>query len=1744
MISNHSEGIVASGFEEITITGNTVGGAAVPGNRTGIGVSAPWGASSRAFVSANKVDVTGGLWMSVGIEFSNHARGEIKDNEVTGGDNSIQVRSCDEVTVSANTLATYSTTGLEFRQATGTVRDQTLTEGRQGILAYDCPEVLLQRTNITNNVFAGVNCSNSSLSAEDAKFYGHSSSGIVGSGPSLSVERCTFEEIGSAIAWSGEDASVMGNTMKGCGSGVYLTGSDINVTANGNKLTGKDKSGVGLFLTDFHGSASGNIITGFGVGVSTDSAHDYPRITGGNRIQDNGMGVTNTGPEYVNASGNWWGDTSGPAPYGDCNGISEYVDVQPWVGQSKYYAKVNGHDPHNFLCAEPVNIHTGNYVSSHTDLAIEGTGPAAQVRRTYNSLDPEYGEFGWGWSYDYSSRIGEYMPEYLPGDKELFTGEGALKHYADNGDGTLSPEDEDYSVLVSEEDGTWTLNRKGGAYERFDSSGRISSITDEKGNTLTIERNSFGKPSVVADACGQTLAFSYNEDHLVSSVTDSAGRAVSYVYDEEDNLTEVQDACGGVSCFTYDENHRITTVTDPKGVTFLTNEYDESGKVCRQTDAFGAEYLFFYQMAQHENYVWGPRLYRHMNYRDDSRLYKTGSINFLEQEDHFVYDDDGNLTSRTDRRGKTWTYVYDEAGNMRCETDPLGKATTHTYDERGNRLSTTDALGNTTTWTYDAQSNMLSETDPLDGITSYTYDSMGRMLTSTDPMGRTTTNTYDERGNLIRTVNPDASVTTSVYDQANRKMSSTDALGKATTYTYDNMGHMITSTDACGNTTTYGYDADGNRVSETDPNGNTSQATYNPMGLVETEVDPLGGTKRYAYDECYTRTGETDEDGNTTTHSIDISGYECRTIDARGNFTDMTHDEEGNLLSTTDRNGKTSTKTYDAAGRVLTETDPCGNTTTHLYDDAGNEIGTRDPAGNYSWREYDGAGRLISTTDTDGVTTTYEYDPCGNKVAETDALGNTTSYAYDSMNRLVSSTDPAGRTTSHAYDLNGNKTSTTDGAGAVTTFEYDACGRLSAVVDPLGNRTAYTYDAVGRKTAATNARGFTATYAYDAAGRLISETDPNGNDTSYTYSPAGRIETKTDGEGTSTYAYDGNGNMTRASYPASQWYQDGLAEEFSYDGENRPAQKSTPDNSVIYLYDDAGRLQQANNGMSYLDCERDACGNITSKTLSFWQGDQEKGFTYAYSPAGRMQSATDEHGTATYSYDEAGRLFSKTYPNGVDTSYGYDSSGALSALQMDNPSGTLKSYSVTRDSCARVTEVTEDGVNLTTYSYDAASRLTGESNPFTGGATYAYDGCGNRTSKTTDSGTTTCTYDPADRLTENSEGNTYTYNGRGDLIRKSDGTHTLDIARDGKGRAESIMTMDGIIPSSAAYFLYDAADRVYMSMQFDPSNPQPTPLIHSYDMDTDREVALFDYELNIDSLFFSGTDGLVSTTTPQGTSYLSYNPHSDLSLVTDQSATPFEQLHYDAWGNKAEQTERPYTYLGKHQRPDYDDIGLIRMGARLYDPETGRFASEDPLRGIETLPISQNPYAYANDDPVNMNDLAGIVAMPGEGNPLVLCLAQGDAWKRASFEGSRPFLGAMSVEVELQCDVSGDEITVTGIKVLDLTNISALDISAYTTRVRDLRGADVTISGVSGKLGLGTGDSWKHKGKTIVHRSRALPKENCYISFWVRWTHTLHTENSGFQWWHVGMPAVVNAYGPAEAVRETDDTWGTEWDAE
>ena len=55
----------------------------------------------------------------------------------------------------------------------------------------------------------------------------------------------------------------------------------------------------------------------------------------------------------------------------------------------------------------------------------------------------------------------------------------------------------------------------------------------------------------------------------------------------------------------------------------------------------------------------------------------------------------------------------------------------------------------------------------------------------------------------------------------------------------------------------------------------------------------------------------------------------------------------------------------------------------------------------------------------------------------------------------------------------------------------------------------------------------------------------------------------------------------------------------------------------------------------------------------------------------------------------------------------------------------------------------------------------------------------------------------------------------------------------------------------------------------------------------------------------------------------------------------------------------------------YDpDTGLVRFGARDYDPEVGRWTSKDPILFASG---QTNLYAYVNNDPVNRVDPTGLI---------------------------------------------------------------------------------------------------------------------------------------------------------------------------
>ncbi|MFE9468944.1 RHS repeat-associated core domain-containing protein [Streptomyces virginiae] len=92
-----------------------------------------------------------------------------------------------------------------------------------------------------------------------------------------------------------------------------------------------------------------------------------------------------------------------------------------------------------------------------------------------------------------------------------------------------------------------------------------------------------------------------------------------------------------------------------------------------------------------------------------------------------------------------------------------------------------------------------------------------------------------------------------------------------------------------------------------------------------------------------------------------------------------------------------------------------------------------------------------------------------------------------------------------------------------------------------------------------------------------------------------------------------------------------------------------------------------------------------------------------------------------------------------------------------------------------------------------------------------------------------------------------------------------------------------------------------------------------------------------------------------------------LPLNAGQPPVVLDTDEYDK--PRAGQAAARYGWLGGHQRSGETPSGLTLMGARLYNPSTGRFLSSDPVYGG-----SANAYEYANADPVNQRDLDGRVS--------------------------------------------------------------------------------------------------------------------------------------------------------------------------
>lgn len=103
------------------------------------------------------------------------------------------------------------------------------------------------------------------------------------------------------------------------------------------------------------------------------------------------------------------------------------------------------------------------------------------------------------------------------------------------------------------------------------------------------------------------------------------------------------------------------------------------------------------------------------------------------------------------------------------------------------------------------------------------------------------------------------------------------------------------------------------------------------------------------------------------------------------------------------------------------------------------------------------------------------------------------------------------------------------------------------------------------------------------------------------------------------------------------------------------------------------------------------------------------------------------------------------------------------------------------------------------------------------------------------------------------------------------------------------------------------------------------------------------------------------------------DPHATAEIAIVNKTGALTQRRMDPFGNARGSTP---TWPGDHGFLDkpVDATGLVQVGARYYDPTTGRFVSVDPVMAL-TRPQQWNGYAYAENNPVTNTDPTGLLSI-------------------------------------------------------------------------------------------------------------------------------------------------------------------------
>jgi RHS repeat-associated protein len=689
----------------------------------------------------------------------------------------------------------------------------------------------------------------------------------------------------------------------------------------------------------------------------------------------------------------------------------------------------------------------------------------------------------------------------------------------------------------------------------------------------------------------------------------------------------------------------------------------------------------------------------------------------------------------------------------------------------------------------------------------------------------------------------------------------------------------------------------------------------------------------------------------------------------------LSYNSQGTLSKIVSSTSETTTYTYDPSGQHLLSVTNAQGTTSYTYDSSSNPVvqnsllSIANPDGTHQYFSYNSQGQLAQQSSDGGIgQISYTYGQ-GGGVQATDALGNSTSILTDASGRVSQYRDPLGNALQADYSSNGNLTSLTTPDGATTAYRYDSQGNIIGVTDALDGRLALTYTPIFNKLQnLTDQRGNTTKYGYDTAGNLTGIIYADGTIESFSYNSQGKVLQSTDRKGSKIdYTYDTQGRLLTATSA------DGSAPSYTYDSSGNVKTATNASGTISLDYDAANRLTKITypNGKS-LTYAYNAGGQRISMV-------DQSGFTtnYSYTAAGQLARTTDALGNpiATYTYDLAGNLTKEVNGNGTYKTYEYDRAGNLTHLINYAANNTINSrFDYTYNNVGeKIGETTLDGT--WTYQYDAIGELTHavftstNANIASQDLTYQYDAAGNRIQTITNG--TTINYSTNNVNEYINIGNTTVrYDANGNLISQLKNGITTTYTYNAVNRLTGVSDTSG----NTWTYTYDALGNRIASSH---NGQQTTYLVDPTGLG--RIVGQYDSSGNTIANYTYGL-GLTSQVSGGNTNYYNFDSlGSTVGLTGNSGGSYLNSYTYSPFGESLSSTEtvaNSFQFVGQYGVSNGGN-GLYLMGAREYDPITGRFTQQDPigLNGGDT-----NLYRYTNNSPTNFIDPSGLFCVANAQN--------------------------------------------------------------------------------------------------------------------------------------------------------------------